>query len=68
MGKPNQQGATFAERAAAARGDKDFVDPRPAATEVQENSSFATRAKAVKVDDAAVEDKAVKKAASSKKS
>ena len=72
MGKPNPMGATFAERTAAARGDKDFADPTPAAPEAAENTSFAQRAKAavkaVKGDDDKVEDKAVKKAAASKKS
>lgn len=68
MAKPNPMGATFAERAAAAAGEKDFKDPTPASTDAQENTSFAERAKAAKktsskaVDTDDAENKSVKSA------
>lgn len=44
MAKPNPMGATFAERAAAARGVDDFEAPSLAAPSAVPNSTFATRA------------------------
>jgi hypothetical protein len=62
MVKPDPMGATFAERAAAARGDKDFDRPAPEAQDVEDNSTFGDRgSKAVQSDGA--ENKAVKSAA-----
>lgn len=43
MAKPNPMGATFAERAAAARGDENFEAPAPS-TAALPNSTFASRA------------------------
>ena len=84
MPKPSPDGATFAERAAAARGDKDFT---PLKVKVQKNSTFGSRAKgsdpvdvepepnssfsdrkAVDAEDDGAENKAVAKKAASKKS
>lgn len=62
MVKPDPNGTTFAERAAAARGDADFERPEADATPAEDNTTFAERSgKAVTPDDA--ENKAVKSAA-----
>lgn len=41
---PNPMGATFAERAAAARGDNDYEAPNTDAPRMVPNSTFASRA------------------------
>ena len=66
VSKPDPMGATFAERAAAAKGNKAFKDPREDSPEVVENSTFGTRggkggSKAVAPTEA--EDKSVKRSA-----
>lgn len=44
MAKPNPMGRTFAERAAAARGDEDFTSPERDAPTSVPNSTFGSRA------------------------
>lgn len=48
MVKPSPMGATFAERAAAARGDDDWTPPE---TTPARNSTFADRAGKARPDD-----------------
>lgn len=48
MSKPNPMGASFAERAAAARGDKSFDAPKVETSEADANTTFAERAKGTK--------------------
>jgi hypothetical protein len=73
MAKPNPAGATFAERAAAAAGKSSFTDPTPKPEDVEENATFAERAKAAKktsskaVSSDSAENKAVAKKSASKK-
>lgn len=74
MTQLDPNGGTFAERSAAAAGETTFVDPTPDADKATENSTFAERAaarksrKAVDGGSDAVEDKAVSKSRTAKKS
>ena len=65
-GMPSAMGATFAERAAAAKGNKTFKDPREDPPEPVENSSFGSRRKPAGKAVQSAENKAVKSSARSK--
>ena len=60
---PSAMGATFAERAAAAKGNKTFKDPREDAPEAVENSTFGSRGKPSRKAVQSAENKAVKSSA-----
>jgi hypothetical protein len=69
MPNPNPAGSTFAERAAAARGDEDFTPPKQEDPKAVKNSRFVERAgiESKVVDSEDSEKKAVKKTARSRK-
>lgn len=70
MAKPNPMGSSFAERAAAARGDEDWAPPEDESAEPAPNTTFAERAgaeaKVVTAEDEKSEGKAPKKRAAKK--